>query len=183
LLELDYPDSDGRGIRFDTVLRQLGSLKNARQVVTISEHSKQRIVAHLRIDPERISVVPLGVDTNRFRGVTRSERDAIRDQLKLPREGFLVLYVGSEVRRKNLVSLVRGLGLLAPSMPELMFLKIGASQSRSGREVFQSVVRSSGLTRHSRTVECVAERELPARRLPRVLGCLALKPCPAAFQW
>jgi glycosyltransferase involved in cell wall biosynthesis len=161
LLELDYPDLDSSGIRIDSLKRQLANIGHARQVVTISQHSKQRIVAHFGIDPERIVVIPLGVDSNRFRAVSRSERTGIRDRLQVPREAFLVLYVGSDQRRKNLVSVVRGLGLLVQSMPELVFVKIGSSQSTSGGESFRSAIRSSELLGHYTYIDYAAECDLP----------------------
>lgn len=55
----------------------VNSIHRADHIITISEYSKQDMVTHLGIEPERISVTPLGVDPVYFQRVEDAEREAV----------------------------------------------------------------------------------------------------------
>ncbi|MGC3028687.1 glycosyltransferase family 4 protein [Burkholderia sp. DN3021] len=76
----------------------------ADHVITISDYSKQEIVEHFGIAPERISVVPLGVHPRFFERIERAERDEVLKRLDLPGQFFLC--VGTLQPRKNLERVV-----------------------------------------------------------------------------
>ena len=79
-------------------------VKRSDQVITISESSKRDILDFVRVEPEKISVTPLGVDS-RFKPVTDKARLLnIREKYDLPRE--FILFVGVIEPRKNLKSLL-----------------------------------------------------------------------------
>lgn len=80
------------------LLRRSGAW--ADHVVTISEYSKQSIVEHFSIAPERISVVPLGVHARFFERIDEAARDEALKRLNLPTRFFLC--VGTLQPRKNL---------------------------------------------------------------------------------
>jgi glycosyltransferase involved in cell wall biosynthesis len=46
------------------------AVKRAAHLVTLSEFSKQEIIARLNVSPEKITVIPCGVDTRRFHRVS-----------------------------------------------------------------------------------------------------------------
>ena len=81
----------------------------ARRILTDSAFSKSELEKHLRIAPERIAVVPLGVSTPsprstapaRFEGLTR-----------------YLLFVGEPENRKGLDTFADAVALLAPSLRE-----------------------------------------------------------------
>ncbi|WP_297846054.1 glycosyltransferase family 1 protein [Pseudomonas sp.] len=76
------------------------SIRRADHIITISEYSKQDMVKHLGIAPERISVTPLGVDPVYFERIGYAERNATLQKYGLE-PGFF-LCVGTLQPRKNL---------------------------------------------------------------------------------
>jgi len=85
---------------------ELGAIKRARGILTVSEVTKRDVVELLGVDPEKIIVTYNAAD-GRFVTSARSmveragERDRARDELSLPKEIPLVLYVGGIDPRKN----------------------------------------------------------------------------------
>lgn len=77
----------------------------AQQVITISEHSKTDIIQHFGIAPERVSVVPLGVDERYFETLPPEVRSEVLQRLGLPQRFFL--FVGTLQPRKNLERILR----------------------------------------------------------------------------
>lgn len=77
------------------------SIRRADHIITISEYSKQDIVQHLGIKPERISVTPLGVDPVYFERIEAPQREAVLEKHGL-KPGFF-LFVGTLQPRKNLL--------------------------------------------------------------------------------
>ncbi|WP_024693411.1 glycosyltransferase family 4 protein [Pseudomonas syringae] len=76
------------------------SIERADHIITISEYSKQDMVSHLGIAPERISVTPLGVDPVYFERIDIAERNRVLATHGLKPGFFLV--VGTLQPRKNL---------------------------------------------------------------------------------
>lgn len=76
------------------------SIRKADHIITISEYSKQDMVQHLGIAPERISVTPLGVDPIYFERIQDGHREAVLEKHGL-KPGFF-LFVGTLQPRKNL---------------------------------------------------------------------------------
>lgn len=81
---------------------------SARHIATVSEAAREEIVRFLRVSREKISVILEAADA-RFSPVTNAaERRAVREQLGLPRDQRLILYVGGLAPHKNLVGLIEG---------------------------------------------------------------------------
>ena len=83
--------------------------KNAARILTVSEFSRKRLAETLDMDPERISVVPNGVDS-RFEAVRSAAAEAVLKRLGLPRD--YVLALGSLEPRKNIGRLFSAWALL-----------------------------------------------------------------------
>jgi glycosyltransferase involved in cell wall biosynthesis len=83
--------------------------KNAARILTVSEFSRKRLAETLDMDPERISVVPNGVDS-RFEAVRSAAAEAVLKRLGLPRD--YVLALGSLEPRKNIGRLLSAWALL-----------------------------------------------------------------------
>jgi glycosyltransferase involved in cell wall biosynthesis len=79
-------------------------VKRMKAVITDSEHSKKDIIEFLSIQPEKINVIPLGVDKE-FKPVTTNKIKSIKNKYSLP-EKYL-LYVGDVNPNKNLPVLLR----------------------------------------------------------------------------
>lgn len=161
LLPIDYPDAAPLSVSVDQHKNKFKNIHFARGVVTISEYSKQRIVAHYGIDPAKISVIHFGIDAKKFQKAGQEERQAWRLKLQIPDSAFVILYVGSEQRRKNLPTLVKALSELRKSIPEIVFLKVGRPQSTEGRNKFQADLVRTRLSECTKIIEYVPDEELP----------------------
>lgn len=74
------------------------------QIITISEFSKQEIIKYLDFSPERINVIPLGVDQRYFERVLEGEKLHALEAMGIHTPFFL--FIGSIQPRKNLLNLV-----------------------------------------------------------------------------
>jgi glycosyltransferase involved in cell wall biosynthesis len=88
------------------------SLRRADRVIAISEFVRERAVARLRLDPERVRVVPLGLD-----------HDVLRPSAAA-REPFL-LYPARPWRHKNHARLYEAFSLVREERPELRLVLTG----------------------------------------------------------
>jgi UDP-glucose:(heptosyl)LPS alpha-1,3-glucosyltransferase len=84
-----------------------------RYVLAISALVREQILRRYPLAPERVRVLHPAVDTARFRPLlVPAARAAVRAQLGLPAEAPLLVFVGSDFRRKGLPALLGALPLL-----------------------------------------------------------------------
>ena len=87
------------------------SVARADFVVADSENTRNDVVCLLGADPERVAVVPGGVDAS-FRPVPAAEHLALRQRLGLDADTPFILFVGVIEPRKNLVRLMDAFAIL-----------------------------------------------------------------------
>ncbi|MFW5453795.1 glycosyltransferase family 4 protein [Thioalkalivibrio sulfidiphilus] len=104
-------------------------------IITISEFSKQRLLSHVRMSEDRITVIPNGVDP-RFYPMDDFELSAQLRHLDLPSRSY-VLCVGSLEPRKNLHRLIQAWAQVQSDIPRDVWLVI--TGKRSNRRVFASI--------------------------------------------
>jgi phosphatidylinositol alpha-1,6-mannosyltransferase len=105
-------------------------LGNAAHVVAAGRwvaEQAERIVA----SPPPTTVVPPGVDVDRFRPLTPEERVKARAGLGLPADGRLIVSVSRLVPRKGMDTLVEAAARLAPTRPDLTVAIAGAGRDRA----------------------------------------------------
>lgn len=88
------------------------ALPRAKRVVAVSRPLAESAVA-LGVPPERIDIVPNGVDRKAFHP---SDRDAARRALNLPLDAPLVLYLGHVTKEKGAFDLLRAFHARAKSL-------------------------------------------------------------------
>jgi glycosyltransferase involved in cell wall biosynthesis len=113
------------------------SARAARRFIAVSEHTRREMVDLLALDPDRIDVTPLGVDLS-FAPKDESAVTRFRDQTGLTHP--FVLAVGNLEPRKNLESLVRAFGDIAPEFPHHLVL-LGAEGWKT--QALHQAIRSS----------------------------------------
>jgi glycosyltransferase involved in cell wall biosynthesis len=84
--------------------------RRATTVMTISHYSKARIVEFLGIEPERIEVIPLGVDTERFGPEQAADDERLLGGIDLPDR--FVFYPAGLWPHKNHSRLIKALAAL-----------------------------------------------------------------------
>ncbi|MCF5470243.1 glycosyltransferase family 4 protein [Pseudomonas syringae] len=109
------------------------SIERADHIITISEYSKQDMVRHLGIAPERISVTPLGVDPVYFERIEIAERDQVLARHGL-KPGFF-LAVGTLQPRKNLQRVLEAFQQLPPQVRKEHPLVIVGRDGWSNKEL------------------------------------------------
>jgi glycosyltransferase involved in cell wall biosynthesis len=103
--------------------RLLSRVREVDHIITISEYSKQDIIAWSGIDPDKVSIVYDGV-AERFRPVTDdSELAAVRMKYKLPHN--FILCVGSTEPRKNTVTSIEACNRVRALHPDLQLVATG----------------------------------------------------------
>ena len=132
LAPLDYPEWYRPAFRlwYRLILPRLA--QNSRFVITVSQFSKDRIVERLSIAPDRIAVVPGGVDRTIFYPRDQNRIEAIRRRLGLASD--YLLSVGTIQPRKNLVSLIRAWELVRKDYPDISLVIAGETQNRVFQE-------------------------------------------------
>jgi len=104
--------------------------RQARQIITVSEFVKERILVHAKVSPDKVVVIPNGVDS-RFCPEAVSRVEEVVAALELPSRRY-VLAVGSLEPRKNLTRL---------------FQAWAQVQERISDDIWLVVVGASGSTR------------------------------------
>ncbi|MFC7496035.1 MULTISPECIES: glycosyltransferase family 4 protein [unclassified Nocardioides] len=115
LLDVQHHDLADLFSRAELLYRTLTYDRPARRaaaVLTISEFSKQRIVHHLGVDPDRVHVAHLGVDTSHFEPVVGDRED-------------FVLYPARGWPHKNHRALIEAMRLVREEQPELRLVLTG----------------------------------------------------------
>ena len=99
--------------------------QRAALILTVSSFSKIRIMEAFRISPERVRVVPAGVDMDRFRPARAADVKAVQGKFNLHHPYLLA--VGSLGMRKNLQRLLHAWGIVRGSFPDLDLVIVGTS--------------------------------------------------------
>ena len=126
-------------------------LRRADSLIAVSEHTRDELDRLLGVPPERIAVVPEGVDANSFRRVAR----------RLLSEPY-VLYVGSEQPRKNLRTLFEAFMRVRALHPRLKLVKVGEAGGREApfRELTRAHAVATGAMQHVVFTGRVSQEEL-----------------------
>jgi glycosyltransferase involved in cell wall biosynthesis len=143
----------------ERVLRRLtydAAAQRADIVITTSSYSRSRIVELLGIPEERVEVVPLGIDQDRFSPETADDDARLLAELGLARP--FVVYPANLWPHKNHARLIEALAL-APNR-ELELVLTGATYGRLSE--VRSRARRAGVEERVRHLGYVAARALPA---------------------
>jgi len=101
-----------------------------RFVMTNSRLIKNQILDHYRISPNRVSVLYNSVDQERFHpSVRKKHRKAVRTELGIQDNDFLLLFVGNDFKRKGLPLLAQSLNRLRN--PHLKLVVVGHDRAGS----------------------------------------------------
>jgi glycosyltransferase involved in cell wall biosynthesis len=115
--------------------KSIAAMAGAARIIAISERTKRDLIKHTGYDPDRIVIIPHGID-RRFRPVVdRAQQQQIRQGLEVPEEGRIILHVGNCAPYKNLPGLLKTFALVGERVREPVYLiRVGppftASQGR-----------------------------------------------------
>jgi glycosyltransferase involved in cell wall biosynthesis len=113
------------------------STRRAAQIHTVSEYTRAMLIEHYRIDPNRIKVVPNGVDAAQFQVIPHGfARRIIAKQLGIR---DYVLSVGRLEPRKNYEGLVHAYKLVKETLPSVGKLVIIGQRDFGYSRIFQTI--------------------------------------------
>lgn len=116
----------GKGYYADKWVRRLTYRAASRltSLVAVSEDIRSNLITLVGVKPQRVTVIPNGVDTERFR-FDAEKRSLIRSSLGVRDDQLLLGTVGSYYPVKGHRFLVDAVGKLTPLFPELQLVMAG----------------------------------------------------------
>ena len=107
----------------------MSNLRRADRIIADSDYTRRMLIEKLRISTEKIRVILLGLELDVFKpGVVTDEFKA---QYRIEPGYKYVLYVGSEMPRKNLSRLLEAFAIVKSKNANVRLIKIGSpNQSR-----------------------------------------------------
>ena len=133
-----FPETMNSRTRFMLNLSMKHSCKRADIIVTISQFSKSEIMKYLNVPPEKIVVMPCGVDLELYRPDYGMD-DVQRVKNKYDIKGEYLLYLGTLEPRKNIERLVEAFYLLKQRIANWPKLVIAGRKGWQYESIFQKV--------------------------------------------
>lgn len=151
------------------------SERGAQVVIAVSEQVKRNVQAHYHLPDQRFSLAYTGVESPGAGAEIRGQVDpGLRAQLGIGQCDLVVLFVGTEFKRKGLDALLHGLALLPRS--QITLLVAGGGGGRLDH--YKAVTESLGLGREVKFLGLISDVE----RLYPVVDLFILPtladPCP-----
>ena len=131
--------------------------RRVRSLITVSEFSKQRLLAITGIQESRIQVIPNGISDRFYQNASASSRE-VCTRLGIPGDRY-VLALGSIEPRKNLLRLLDAWRHCGPRLPNDVWLVIAGAEGQ--RHIFASTPLGQTPPRVHST-GFVQEEDLPA---------------------
>jgi len=104
-------------------------LRHVSHIVYCTPTAEEYVIALLRHSPANATLIPYGIDTNRFRPAADQERVGIRRTLGIPADKRLVLFTGRLVEKKGIDLFVD----VSRARPEEHFLIVGDGPRRPAK--------------------------------------------------
>lgn len=139
-------------------------MTQAARVICVSEYTKQTVQEYYGISDDKLTVIHNGVGRDFFSieqfEHTLAAKD-LRHKLKIPTDAKIVLYVGSDHPRKNVIGAVQAFtrAMKQVSAP-MIFIKVGAAGLPAGRARLLEVIDEFGIREQVRIQEDVSVEEL-----------------------
>jgi len=116
------------------------SLNRSDRIISVSESTKRDLVKIMDVDEDKVTVIPNGLDFDRFtRNVT--SHSILRDRYHVPDR--YILYVGQFFPRKNLSRLLEAFAPLSEQYPDYSLVLAGPGGE--GEQQVRSLVTSLGM--------------------------------------
>lgn len=119
----------------------LGALSS--RVVTVSEDMRRSLAQ--QVPPDRLAVIPNGVDVGALEAVAKRPGVSIRDELGLPPTAPLILGVGRVSAQKDFATFVKVAAVVARSQPHAHFLIAGPLEEPPAVAALREAISESHL--------------------------------------
>ncbi|MFT7461831.1 MAG: glycosyltransferase involved in cell wall biosynthesis [Pseudohongiellaceae bacterium] len=155
----EFPELSKPDWRVKRQRRIRQTIDRADLIICYSAQGRDALGQHLGVSPERVRVVPLGIDIERFRRPPDHELAAVLERHDLTQRPY-VLSVGQYGTRKNQQGLVEAFA--AAELPDEWLLVLGGPRHEAIEELRASAKRLGIAPERLRTPGWVLDDELPA---------------------
>lgn len=163
---IDFPRQSGTEAGKFFFRRLTRSLREADGVITFSRSTRDEIVGRFNLPPEKIRVIPHGLDSAFEEEIPATRLEEVRRKFNLP-QSFL-LFVGAQEPRKNLSRLLDGLAILHRQGKKIALVLVGPAGLDTER--IQTKIRQLGLSAWVQNLGYLDTTELrPIYRLASLL--------------
>ena len=118
--------------------RKIADVRNSDLIITDSGASKSDILEHLTVEPDKLHVVPLGVDLKKFTRIAISDSEAKQLKNKFGIARGFILYVGGHDHHKNLDRLFAAYAGLARQTRKRFKLVLVGKEIANHRSQFEA---------------------------------------------
>jgi glycosyltransferase involved in cell wall biosynthesis len=141
---------------------QLAGLKRMDLLIADSEFTRQSLVELMGIPKERVHVIYPGVQHDHFHPIPDAQVQLARHYVRNGRRhDFDLLYVGSELPRKNLGTVLEALAVLKQNGINARLVKVGGSGGERWRQRFEAAIARWKLDEDVLIIGKVPEQDLP----------------------
>jgi len=121
---------------YDWLIRKsVAKTSKADAVICVSDFTKQEAIRLLNLDPRKAHVVHTGISHEVFKP---RDKTMCRQELDLPLDKKIVLHVGSEIVRKNVITLIKAFSKVKQ---DAVLVRVGTKDS----DEVQSLINKLGL--------------------------------------
>jgi starch synthase len=108
------------------------SREHAAHFVAITEKAKKALVTE-GVSPDRISVVPAGIDCQRFKPAARDAE--LIEQFGIQEDTLNILFVGRLVPEKGIFDLLNAFSMLRQNFRNVLLMVVGSGPPRTKRQI------------------------------------------------
>lgn len=126
-------------------------------VIVLSEFTKSKLVAYYKIDPQKIHVIPGGVDLSKFEYL--GNKSSAKNKLKLAEENIILFTVRNLVPRMGLENLICAMKEIVPAAKGIVLVIGGEGELRSK---LSNLILDLGLSGAITLKGFIPEAELPS---------------------
>ncbi len=130
--------------------------RRAQRLIVLSQAFQRELVEGYGVDPERVRIVPGGIDTDRFH--TQLTKKEARVQLGWPVDRPIAVVVRRQVRRMGLEELIDAAKVVVARRPDWLLLLGGKGPIA---DELQQRIDALGLQDHVRLLGRVSDADLP----------------------
>jgi len=134
-----------RGSVFSRTDKIVLSLFNS--IVALADKHRQYLIEHEGILPEKIAIIPNGVDIKRFSPLSNEDRLKVRERLNIRVESIVVSIVAALRPEKNHTLFLRAASKVLGNFKDFIFLIIGDGPQRGNLERFSVELGLEGKVR------------------------------------
>jgi len=139
------------------------AMRKAAKIIAGSAFTKQEIVENLDIPGEQIEVIYNGIDRSMFypmKSEVSWERLTLCGLLDNALTDRILLYVGSEHPRKNILTVLRAFKVVYERLHDVFFLKIGRPQNPNTRRDMLRLIKEWNLAERVMIIDYVQDEIL-----------------------